>query len=140
MATPPVSPKPKRSVRKYIRDQYDKLVQSHSRSPSRQSVEVAAAGSGASPSSPPPRIVSNFLTLPSGTQTTQLRRAQSDSKFSMGPKLEAGISTMSTMLTGLQSAFEELRKVAKPFPPLQSAITSLIPCLGLLEVIFPPWF
>ncbi|KAB5590564.1 hypothetical protein CTheo_5989 [Ceratobasidium theobromae] len=133
MATPPVSPKPKRSVRKYIRDQYDKLVQSHSRSPSRQSVEVAAAGSGASPSSPPPRIVSNFLTLPSGTQTTQLRRAQSDSKFSMGPKLEAGISTMSTMLTGLQSAFEELRKVAKPFPPLQSAITSLIPCLGLLE-------
>ncbi|KAB5587750.1 hypothetical protein CTheo_8808 [Ceratobasidium theobromae] len=131
MATPPVSPKPKRSVRRYIRDQYDKLVRSHSRSPSQQSIE--ASGSGASPASPPPRMVVGYLAAPSDTQTAQLPRSRSDSQLSTGPNLETEASPMITIWTGLRSAFEELRKAARPFPPLESAIGSLIPCLTLLE-------
>ncbi|KAB5590477.1 hypothetical protein CTheo_6091 [Ceratobasidium theobromae] len=133
MATPPVSPKAKRSVRRYISEQYSKLVRSHSRSPSRQSIEAAASGSGASPSSPPPRTLGGFLALPSDTQTAQLRHARSDSQLPTSPKHERQTSSKGTTRSGLQRAIEELRKVARPFPPLQSAISSLIPCLGLLE-------
>ncbi|KAB5589876.1 hypothetical protein CTheo_6677 [Ceratobasidium theobromae] len=131
MATPPVSPKPKRSVRRYISDQYNKLVRSHSRSPSQQSIK--ASGSGAPPASPPPRTVAGFLAPPSDTQTAQLHHSHSDSQLSMGPKLESETSPIITMWTGLRSAFEELRKAARPFPLLQSTIDSFIPCLGLLE-------
>ncbi|KAB5590979.1 hypothetical protein CTheo_5571 [Ceratobasidium theobromae] len=131
MATPPASPKPKRSVRRYIRDQYDKLVRSHSRSPSEQSIE--AFGSGASPASPPPRTVVRYLAPPSDTQTRQLSYSHSDSQLSTGPNLETESSTIITIWTGLRSAFEDLRKAARPFPPLESAIGSLIPCLTLLE-------
>ncbi|KAB5588516.1 hypothetical protein CTheo_8040 [Ceratobasidium theobromae] len=130
MATPPASPNPKRrSVRGYIRDQYDKLLRSHSRSPSQQLIETS--GSGASPNSPPPRTIGNFLAPPSNTQGALLDHLHSDSQLSIGPKHET--SPRGTIWTGLGSAFEELRKVAKPFPPLESAIGSLIPCLGLLE-------
>lgn len=138
MATPPVSPKAKRSVRRYISEQYSKLVRSHSRSPSRQSIEAAASGSGASPSSPPPRTLGGFLALPSDTQTAQLRHARSDSQLPTSPKHETQTSSKGTTRSGLQRAIEELRKVARPFPPLQSAISSLIPCLGLLEVNSSP--
>ncbi|KAB5590978.1 hypothetical protein CTheo_5570 [Ceratobasidium theobromae] len=132
MATPPASPKPKRSVRRYISDQYNKLVRSHSRSPSQQSIK--ASGSGASPASPPPRTVAGYLAPPSDTQTAQLPHLHSDSQLSTGPKFETETSPIITIWTGLQGAFEELRKAARPFPLLQSTIDSLIPCLGLLEV------
>ncbi|KAB5588196.1 hypothetical protein CTheo_8363 [Ceratobasidium theobromae] len=131
MSTPPVSPKPKRSVRRYIRDRYDKLVRSHSRSPSQQSIE--ASGSGASPASPPPRTVVRYLAPPSDTQTRQLSHSPSDPQLSIGPKFETETSPIITIWTGLRSAFEDLRKAARPFPPLESAIGSLIPCLTLLE-------
>ncbi|KAB5588941.1 hypothetical protein CTheo_7619 [Ceratobasidium theobromae] len=133
MATPPspASPKPKRSVRRYIRDQYDKLVRSHSPSPNQQSVE--ASSSGLFPASPPPRVVGNLLALPSDAQAAQLHHSHSDSNLSIGPQHETEASPMDMMWAGLRSAFEELRKVASPFPPLESAIGSLIPCLGLLE-------
>ncbi|KAB5593587.1 hypothetical protein CTheo_2976 [Ceratobasidium theobromae] len=132
MASPPVSSKPKRSVRGYIREKYDKLVRSHS--PSQQSI-AEASGPGASPTSPPSNTIGNFLAPPPHTQTAQLRHAHSDSQLSTGPELatDLEISSKSTMWTGLRSAFEELRKVAGPFPPLEAAIRSLIPCLGLLE-------
>ncbi|KAB5593575.1 hypothetical protein CTheo_2964 [Ceratobasidium theobromae] len=134
MASPPVSPKPKRSVRGYIREKYDKLVRSHSRSPSQQSI-AEATGSGASPSSPPPNTIGNFLAPPPHTQTVQLRHARSESQLSTGPEPATDLETSSKSTTwaGLRSAFEELRKVAGPFPPLEAAIRSLIPCLGLLE-------
>ncbi|KAB5589875.1 hypothetical protein CTheo_6676 [Ceratobasidium theobromae] len=133
MATPPASPKPKRSVRTYIRNKYDKLVRSHSRSPSQQSIE--ASGSGASPTSPPPRTVAGFLAPPSisDTQTAQLPHSHSDSQLSTGPNLGMESSPAIKIWTGLRSAFEELRKVARPFPLLESTIYSLIPCLDLLE-------
>ncbi|KAB5590986.1 hypothetical protein CTheo_5578 [Ceratobasidium theobromae] len=131
MATPPASPKPRRTVRKYIRDQYDKVVRSHSRSPSQQSIE--ASGSGASPASPPPRTIGGLLAPPHGAQTVQPQHAQPNSEPSISPKLETETSPISTMWTGLRSAFEELHKVARPFPPLQAAIGNLIPCLGILE-------
>ncbi|KAB5593568.1 hypothetical protein CTheo_2957 [Ceratobasidium theobromae] len=134
MASLPVSPKPKRSVRGYIREKYDKLVRSHSRSPSQQSI-AEAAGSGASPSSPPPSTIGNFLAPPLHSQNAQLRHARSESQLSTrsGLEVELETSSKSTTWTGLRSAFEELRKVAGPFPPLEAAIRSLIPCLGLLE-------
>ncbi|KAB5588069.1 Vegetative incompatibility protein HET-E-1 [Ceratobasidium theobromae] len=129
MSTPPTSPKPKRSVRRYIRDQYNKLVRSHSPSPSQQSIE--GSGLGASPTSPPPRTVAGFLAPPSDSHTAQMGHSNSDSQLSAAPKLESG--PIITIWTGLRSAFEELRKVARPFPPLESAIGSLIPCLDLLR-------
>ncbi|KAB5590983.1 hypothetical protein CTheo_5575 [Ceratobasidium theobromae] len=131
MATSPVPPKPKRSVRRYIRNQYDKLVRSHSRSPSQQSIE--ASGSGASPISPPPMTVAEILAPPSDAPTVQLPHSYFDSRLSIGPNLETESSTIITIWTALWSAFEDLRKAAKPFPPLESAIGSLIPCLSLLE-------
>ncbi|KAB5590478.1 Vegetative incompatibility protein HET-E-1 [Ceratobasidium theobromae] len=133
MATPPASPKPKRSVRRYIRDQYDKLIRPHSRSPSQQSIE--ASGSGAPPAFLPPRMVSNLLAPPLDAQAAQLRHLRSESQISTSPQNEMEAIPI---CTGLRSAFEELRKVARPFPPLGSAIGSLISCLGLLEVISTP--
>ncbi|KAB5590982.1 hypothetical protein CTheo_5574 [Ceratobasidium theobromae] len=132
MSNPPVSPKPKRSVRRYIRDQYDKLVRSHPRSPSQQSIE--ASGSGASPTSPPPRAIGGLLAPPSDAQTVQLPHSHSDSQLSTGPKLEIESSPGITIWTGLRSVFEDLRKAARPFPLLESTVDSLIPCFGLLEV------
>lgn len=131
MATPPASPKPKRGVFGYIRD---KIVRPHSRSLSQQSIE--ASGSGASPISPPPRTISNFLVPPPNTQTAQLRHARSDSQLPGNPNRKAETGSASVLWTGLRSAFEELREAARPFPPLGSAIESLIPCFGLLEVCF----
>ncbi|KAB5593282.1 hypothetical protein CTheo_3285 [Ceratobasidium theobromae] len=131
MATPPVSPKSKRGVRRYIRDQYDKLVRSRSRSPSQQPVEVF--DSSAFPASPLPRTIGGLLAPPPDSRTARLRHARSDSQLSTGPKHEAQTNPISMIRTGLRAAFEELRKVARPFPPLESAIRSLIPCLSLLE-------
>ncbi|KAB5588508.1 Vegetative incompatibility protein HET-E-1 [Ceratobasidium theobromae] len=131
MATPPTSPKPKRSVRRYIRDQYDKLVRSHSPSPNQQPIE--ASSSGTFPAPPTPRTAAGFLVPPSDIQAAQLRHSCSDSQLSTCPKHKTEAIPISTMLTGLGSAFEELRTIARPFPPLESAIGGLIPCLDLLE-------
>ncbi|KAB5588995.1 hypothetical protein CTheo_7566 [Ceratobasidium theobromae] len=136
MASPPVSPKQKRSVRGYLRDQYDKLVRSHSRSPSQQLIEPSS--STVSPVSPPLTTIAGFLAPPPDAQAAQLHHSHPDSQLSTArPENETETSPMSTstntMWTGLRSTFKDLRKVARPFPPLESAISSLIPCLGLLE-------
>lgn len=68
----------------------------------------------------------------------QLRHSRSDPHLSATLKHRAESKPENVVWTGLKGALEELRKVAKPFPPLASAIGSLIPCLGLLEVTFPP--
>ncbi|KAB5588517.1 hypothetical protein CTheo_8041 [Ceratobasidium theobromae] len=137
MASSPASPNPKRrGVRSYVRNKYDKLVRSHSRSPSQQLVEPSS--STVSSVSPPPTTIAGLLAPPPDAQTAQSHHSHPDSQLSTGrPENETETTPMSTrtntMWAGLRSAFEDLRKVARPFPPLESAISSLIPCLGLLE-------
>ncbi|KAB5587931.1 hypothetical protein CTheo_8627 [Ceratobasidium theobromae] len=136
MTPPPVSPKPSRGVRSYICEKYDKLVRSHSRSPSQQSTE--ASGSGASPTSPLPNqqlnpTIGNFLAPPSDTQAIHPHHACSDSQTSAehGHKMQANSESM--VWNGLRQAFEELRKATRPFPLLESAIGGLILCISFLE-------
>ncbi|KAB5593584.1 hypothetical protein CTheo_2973 [Ceratobasidium theobromae] len=137
MSTPPVSPKPRKGVRGYIREKYDTFIRSHSRSPSQQLTEASGSSisptSPTSPTSPPPKAIGNFL-APPNAQAAQLCHMPSNSNLSAGSKHEAEANSEGVLWSGLRNAFEELRKVARPFPPLESAIGSLISCLSLLEV------
>ncbi|KAB5593597.1 hypothetical protein CTheo_2986 [Ceratobasidium theobromae] len=126
MASPPASPSPKRGVRSYFREKYNHFVRSQSRSPSQQSIQAKASDFGAQ-SQQTSSIVGDFLAPPlSGHVTSNsLQHAQSDSQISSNSKI--------VTLSGLQSALEGLRSATAVFPPLESAVNSLISVLDVLE-------
>ncbi|KAB5593571.1 hypothetical protein CTheo_2960 [Ceratobasidium theobromae] len=130
MSSPPASPKPKRGVRSYIRDKYDKLVRSHSRSPSAE-----ASTSGAYPTSPPPQTYGHSLAPPTIEQAATLRHARSLPTVppAPGPTTDSGTHSGTTR-GGLRTALEALHAGAGIFPPLQSAVGSLISSLDVLEM------
>lgn len=135
MASPPASPspRPRRGARSYLREKYHKIVQSHSRSLSRQSLTGEASASSAHLASPLPNhgqgsssTLGNLLAPPSASSPVVSRHTHN---------LILGLKDMG-WATGLRTALEELHKVARVFPPLESAIGSLVSVLGLLEVCF----
>lgn len=141
MTSPPTSPKAKRGVRSYIREQYGRLVRSHSRSPSQQSIEVIDSDTGfitPLPTQGSTSTFSNFLAPPSSKQAAILRHARSDSQIS--PNLNpnstkhTGSSSRSVIWVGLRTGLQELQKAASLFHPLESAVSGLIACVSLMEV------
>ncbi|KAB5593596.1 hypothetical protein CTheo_2985 [Ceratobasidium theobromae] len=140
MTSPPTSPKAKRGVRSYIREQYGRLVRSHSRSPSQQSIEVIDSDTGfitPLPTQGSTSTFSNFLAPPSSKQAAILRHARSDSQIS--PNLNpnstkhTGSSSRSVIWVGLRTGLQELQKAASLFHPLESAVSGLIACVSLME-------
>ncbi|KAB5589460.1 hypothetical protein CTheo_7100 [Ceratobasidium theobromae] len=128
MDPPPDSPSPKRSVRSYLRKRYSKFVQSHSNSPSQsdQLGSPEASNSGVHLTiSPPPNLAP--------PATDQLRHTRSDSHIPSSPDPVIQESSRGVKWTGLQTSLEELSKIAGAFPPLKSAIGSLLSVLDLLD-------
>ncbi|KAB5589461.1 NACHT domain containing protein [Ceratobasidium theobromae] len=136
MDPPPASPSPRRGVRSYIREKYYHIVHSYSRSPSQpeQPEHTPLPKSSARTTISPPNQesgsnVTNLLRPSMG----QLRHTRSDSQISPNPNLGAQQQARATAWTGLQAALEELHKCAATFPPLKTAIGSLLSVLDLLE-------
>lgn len=130
MASPPASLNPKHGVRSYLREKYHKLVRSHSRSPSQQSEHVET-------SNPSGSTIGNFLVPPPASQAVSLRHVRSDDHISSSKHAaQSRPRSRATAWVGLRTALEELCKAARVFPPLESAISSLISVLDLLEVCF----
>ncbi|KAB5587568.1 NACHT domain containing protein [Ceratobasidium theobromae] len=139
MNSPPASPSPRRGVRNYFREKYHKFVHSHSRSPSQlESEDPNVSNLSPRPTiSPPPNQRSssrsgNFL---APTSISQLRHSRSDSHVpsSSSPTTRSQEKARGAIWTGLQITLEGLRKAAGIFPPLESAVGSLISVLDLLE-------
>jgi hypothetical protein len=133
MSSPPASEKPKRGVRSFIRDHYDKLVRSHSPSPLQQS----GASSDAHATSPPSRLypgTSDGLVPPSTSRVSvALHHGESAPLLSPGPDhAEPGGAEWAR----LRSALRTLQESSSMFPPLQSAVGALVSCLDLFEVGF----
>ncbi|KAB5589983.1 hypothetical protein CTheo_6570 [Ceratobasidium theobromae] len=127
---PPPSPR-RRGVRNYFRDQFDKLVRSHSRSPSAE-----ASSSGAYPTSPPPQSAGRSLAPPTAEEAAALRHSQSASYLAPTPKPPAARSrNIDSTWGGLQVALEALHRGASMFPPIQQAVDALISCLDVLEMV-----
>lgn len=125
MSSPPTSPRPKRGVRNYIRDKYDRFVRSHSRSPS---AEASAPGTYLGPPLPQTPTSSN-LAPPTDEEAAALRFAQSRSTTS-----NLNARSENAQWSSLQTALQALHISAGVFPPLQSAVGALISCLDVLEV------
>lgn len=130
MASPQDSPRQRRGVRSYFRE----LVRSHSRSPSHQPAAVALSSSGSpAPNQESSWTIGNLLAPPSPYRG-ELRHARSDSQLTQNSIPVIQVGSGGTIWTGLRAALEELGGASGMFPPLRSAIGSLISCLGLLEV------
>lgn len=132
MASPPTSPKQKRGVRGYIQETYHKLVRSHSRSPSRQSVGVPESNDlpiSPKPSQQPSQRASTaggYLSPPPTEVATIPRHSQDITHSSLGNAISSGV----------RGAFEALHQGTRLFPPLQSAVSAFISCLDVLEVYY----
>lgn len=136
MSSPPVSPKPTRGVRSYIRNKYDKYVRSHSRSPS-----AGASTSIAQSTYPPPQVqgslqsTNSTLAPPTAEEAAALRHAQSTTTSS-APDIATTSDSRSEKgpWDSLGGALQALHNGAGLFPPLQSAVGALIACLDVLKV------
>ncbi|KAB5593573.1 hypothetical protein CTheo_2962 [Ceratobasidium theobromae] len=137
MNSPPVSPRPKKGVRGYIRDKYDKFVRSHSRSPSAEAI------SGASPTSPLPHAYGHSLAPPTTEEAAALRHVQSTQKITPPTSMITSSNEPTTnsnphpkhesrQWNSLRNALQTLHEGATMFPPLQSAVGTLILCLEVL--------
>jgi hypothetical protein len=134
MTSPPVSPKPKRGVRSFIREQYHKLVRPDSPSPSQLS--GASAGTHATSQSHIslyPGTSDGLVPTSTSRVSVVLHHGESTPIPSPGPNpAEPGGAEW----VGLRSALRVLQDSARMFPPLQSAVGGLVSCLDLFEVGF----
>jgi hypothetical protein len=129
MTSPPVSPKPKRGVRSFIREQYHKLVRPDSPNPS----QLAGAHATSPPSRLYPGTSDSLVPTSTSRESVVLHHGESTPLPSPGPDLaEPGGAEWA----GLRSALRTLQDSAGMFPPLQSAVGALVSCLDLFEVGF----
>ncbi|KAB5589208.1 hypothetical protein CTheo_7351 [Ceratobasidium theobromae] len=119
MSSPPVSPQPRRGVRSYFREKYDKYVRSHSRSPSYPS-------EGGSP-------YSNFVVGSSTNTRNTLAPPPAGVAASLRHKSLTSVQHSNTTPSGLRGSLETLHEGTRLFGPLWSAIGTLISTLDVLE-------
>jgi hypothetical protein len=134
MTSPPVSPKPKRGVRSFIREQYHKLVRPDSPSPSQESGPSSGAhATSQSHISLYPGTSGGLVPTSTSRVSVMLHYEESAPRPSPGldPAEPGGAEWV-----GLRSALRTLQDSARMFPPLQSAVGGLVSCLDLFEVGF----
>jgi hypothetical protein len=134
MTSPPVSPQPRRGVRRFIREKYDEFVRSHSRSPSQVLVEASSLATPHASHTSSERSkwrISGILAPPDAGGAVAAPQSAPLLAPGFNPTRAGG-----TAWTGLGRALRVLQERARMFPPLQSAIGALVACLDILEVSF----
>lgn len=134
MSSPPLPPTPKRGIRTYIRDKYDRLVRTHSKSPS---AEASGSSSGAYLVSPPlqTQSISTTLAPPITEEGTGLPHPKSPSIILSTPKLVVdSVDVGNAQWVNLRDALQALHDGASIFPPLQMSVGALISCLNVFKV------
>ncbi|KAB5589985.1 hypothetical protein CTheo_6572 [Ceratobasidium theobromae] len=133
MSSPPLPPTPKRGIRTYIRDKYDRLVRTHSKSPS---AEASGSSSGAYLVSPPlqTQSISTTLAPPITEEGTGLPHPKSPSIILSTPKLVVdSVDVGNAQWVNLRDALQALHDGASIFPPLQMSVGALISCLNVFK-------
>lgn len=139
MATPPPSGKSRKGFRKFLSETYHSVVRSPS--PSRSGLQHSRETSSSVTHSSPSEEINRVSTvepplepshsIPSPISNSPLNSSAGHGTLSLFDRIGRKIDTV-----GLKPALRALHKTAIVFPPLQSAIGALIPCLDLLEASF----